>query len=101
MADFPDPSGRVLDYTRGHTGWGHDILDLRWNDQTKDHSAFVFSSVGLRVGDRLRLSTAEGEEQLYVLSVEPMRDPRDMFKITAKRLSPEGIEHFGSMKEED
>lgn len=73
----PVLSGRRLDYTKKY--WGHNI---GWNPGKKKdaYTGHLWSSFGLKVGDRLNVGAAS---DLLVTSVEGCRDPRDMYFFDA------------------
>lgn len=90
--NLPDPTGRVLDYRRSM--WGHAVVSMHFDADTKTHTGLIFGEV--KPGDRIMLLTEA--DQVYLTDVEPLGNPPDMYRFTAKALSEQGIAHFDQRK---
>ena len=76
------PEPRTLDYRTPYRMWGHNV-SLTKVDGLK-LEGFLWSGVGLQVGDYLLLTgKGTGDSRYRVTKVEQMRDPRDMFHFNA------------------
>lgn len=84
-----NPQGKILDYTDGHRGWGHNIEMIRDIEvvsydgfDAQAYTACIFSQQKPRVGDFILLSMKSGKIGAFeIVKVSGFRDPSDMFSI--------------------